>query len=111
MAKKTVRRHSWEGIKLLITCVDSSGAAIDMSDRKFRFIYSDAVGETCEVSYDGTIRKNCVYKDGELFAVFEPHTFQYGRLTVEQHFESDDPDFKNGVWVYGGKQSVGIKIV
>ena len=109
--KKYEEKYSWEGIKAGLEFSDMNGSPIDVEGLKFRFIYRDQYGRTCEVSQEGDKRVNCVLRDGELIAVFEPNTFRTGILTVERHYCRTDSDFASGVWEYGGEDETGIKIV
>jgi hypothetical protein len=109
--KKYEEKYSWEGIKAGLEFSDMNGSPIDVEGLKFRFIYRDQYGRTCEVSQEGDKRVNCVLRDGELIAVFEPNTFRKGILTVERHYCRTDSDFASGYWEYGGEDETNIKIV
>lgn len=106
-----VEKRPWEGIKVLLTFEDAKGQPIDVTNLKFRFIYWDETGRSCEVLQEGDKRENCVCHDEQLIAIFEPGTFRRGKLTVERHFYRTDSDFKTGYWEYGGLYDTGIKIV
>ena len=93
--KEPIVKYSWEGIKVGLEFSGMNGVPIDVEELKFRFIYRDQYGRTCEVSQEGDKRVNCVLRDGELIAVFEPNTFRKGFLTVDfnnkttaHHFEA-----------------------
>lgn len=62
------------------------------------------------VSYDGKTRKNCVYRDGVLYGIFNSGTFRYGLLTVERHYWIEDADFDDGKWDYGDVYKTNIII-
>ena len=79
--KKYEEKYSWEDIKFTIGFEDKNGSPIDAETKKFKFIYKDEAGCCCEVSYDGNTRKNCVFRDGVLYGIFNSGTFRYGLLT------------------------------
>lgn len=108
---KIEERYSWEGIKTIITFSDKAGEPIDSETVRFKFTYKDEAGNSCEVSFDGEKRVNNIIRDGELIVIFEPYTFKFGCITVEQRFYKEDADFKDGHWPYGGDRCLGIKII
>jgi hypothetical protein len=75
--KKYEEKYSWEDIKFTIGFDDKNGSPIDAETKKFKFIYKDEAGCCCEVSYDGKTRKNCVFRDGVLYGIFNSGTFRY----------------------------------
>ena len=97
--KKYEEKYSWEGIKAGLEFSDMNGSPIDVEGLKFRFIYRDQYGRTCEVSQEGDKRVNCVLRDGELIAVFEPNTFRKGILPAARPPRRPAPDIARGVWV------------
>lgn len=103
-------KYSWEDIKFTIGFEDRKGSPLDSETKKFRFIYRDESGCCCEVSYDGNTRKNCVFRDGVLYGIFNSGTFRYGLLTVERHYWIEDADFDDGKWNYGGVYKTNIII-
>lgn len=102
--------HSWEDFKTVISFTDSKGAPIDAETKKFKFVYKDEAGCCCEVSFDGETRKNCVFRDGVLYGLFDAGTFRYGVLTVERHYWIEDADFDDGKWDYGEVDKTDIII-
>lgn len=108
--KKYEEKYSWEDIKFTIGFEDRNKQPIDAETKKFKFIYRDESGCCCEVSYDGKTRKNCVYRDGVLYGIFNSGTFRYGLLTVERHYWIEDADFDDGKWNYGGVYKTNIII-
>ena len=103
-------RYSWEDIKFKISFTDSKKQPVDAGTKKFKFLYKDEAGCCCEVSYDGETRKNCVYRDGVLYGLFNAGTFRYGNLTVERRYWIADDDFPDGKWDYGGIDKTNILI-
>lgn len=102
--------HSWNDFKVIISFEDKDGAPIDAETKKFKFVYKDEAGCCCEVSFDGETRKNCVFRDGVLYGLFNAGTFRYGNLTVERHYWIEDTDFPDGRWNYGGIDKTDIII-
>lgn len=103
-------KYSWEDIKFTIGFEDRNKQPIDAETKRFKFIYKDEAGCCCEVSYDGKTRKNCVYRDGVLYGIFNSGTFRYGLLTVERHYWIEDADFDDGKWDYGDVYKTNIII-
>ena len=54
--KKYEEKYSWEGIKAGLEFSDMNGSPIDVEGLKFRFIYRDQYGRTCEVSQEADSR-------------------------------------------------------
>lgn len=108
--KDPIVKYSWEDIKFTIGFEDKNGSPIDAETKKFKFIYKDEAGCCCEVSYDGKTRKNCVFRDGVLYGIFNSGTFRYGLLTVERHYCIEDTDFDDGKWDYGDVYKTNIII-
>ena len=105
-----VEVHSWEDFKAVISFTDKNGSPIDAETMIFKFIYRDEAGMSYEVSFDGETRKNCVYRDGVLYGLFNAGTFRYGVLTVERRYWIADDDFPDGKWDYGGVDKTNILI-
>lgn len=105
-----VEVHYWEDFKVIISFEDKDGTPIDAETKKFKFIYKDEAGMSYEVGYDGETRKNCVFRDGVLYGLFNAGTFRYGNLTVERHYWIEDTDFNDGKWDYGEVDKTDIII-
>ena len=108
--KRMIEIPSWSDFKVELSFEDRNGSPLDAETKKFRFIYRDEAGCCCEVSYDGKTRKNCVFRDGVLYGIFNSGTFRYGLLTVERHYWIEDADFDDGKWDYGDVYKTNIII-
>mgnify|MGYP005757309051 CR=1 FL=1 len=109
--KKPAEKHKWEGIKTRVSLKNANKELIDAGRKIFKFVYRDEAGNSCEVYFDGNKRVNNVLEDGMIIVIFEPYTFSFGYVTVEQHFFKTDEDFKNGVWEYGWDNCLNLKII
>lgn len=103
-------RHD-NDFELILSFSNASGQEINPATQRFRFLYSDVCGNTCEVSFDGTNRINNYEQDGKVYGTISRNTFQKGALIRSEYYTAPSTHFPDGIWQFGNTYQTNIEIV